>query len=453
MTIPSWFDPRMLIGPPFRLCPKCGQEELGTASISHRSFSRKCRACGHLERHPLPPIKKKLVYLDQMVSSGMAKTLDPVWAATTGPQDERWGRLFDALERAFKLQLIVCPQSAIHEKEGALASHPDMLKALYEHLGNGVEFVNPVIVHQMQLGAAFRAVLKGQAPTYAVSRSHILHGDPDEWMERLRISVNLNIPGPDLATRREVRERRYAAMTQWFERWKVEADKTFKHWYEFERQGHAINYRDLFRERLALLARVERGEVPLDMEDVWNPRLEAGVIPALMATAQQAGHPPQDALRIVLDFLFSSAAYDAPANDISALLMASLARKARSGQKDPPSPGMFNDITAIATYLPYCAAMYVDNECAGLLRDEPLRSKIQPFGTRIFSGKTTDEFFAYLAELERDAGADHIQRVADIYGEDWTQSYRTVLVYERERAARRAKTPDSSVPATPTDSP
>jgi len=301
----------MLIGPPFRLCPKCGQEELGTASIPHRSFSRKCRACGHLERHPLPPIKKKLVYLDQMVSSGMAKTLDPVWAATTGPQDERWGRLFDALERAFKLQLIVCPQSAIHEKEGALASHPDMLKALYEHLGNG----DPVIVHQMQLGAAFRAVLKGQPPTYAVSRSHILHGDPDEWMERLRISVNLNIPGPDLATRREVRERRYAAMTQWFERWKVEADKTFKDWYEFERQGHAINYRDLFRQRLALLARVERGEVPLDMEDVWNPRLEAGVIPALMATAQQAGHPPQDALRIVLDFLFSSAAYDAPAND------------------------------------------------------------------------------------------------------------------------------------------
>jgi len=113
---------------------------------------------------------------------------------------------------------------------------------------------------------------------------------------------------------------------------------------------------------------------------------------------------------------------------------------------------MFNDITAIATYLPYCAVMYVDNECAGLLRDEPLRSKIQPFGTRIFSGKTTDEFFAYLAELERNAGADHIQRVADIYGEDWTQPYRTVLVYERERAARRAKTPDSSVPATPTDS-
>jgi len=113
---------------------------------------------------------------------------------------------------------------------------------------------------------------------------------------------------------------------------------------------------------------------------------------------------------------------------------------------------MFNDITAIATYLPYCAAMYVDNECAGLLRDEPLRSKIQPFGTRIFSGKTTDKFFAYLAALEREAGADHIQRVADVYGDDWTRPYRTVLIYERERAARRAKKADRNPRATSTDS-
>jgi len=55
-------------------------------------------------------------------------------------------------------------------------------------------------------------------------------------MERLRISVNLNIPVP--ISRHAVRcaERRYARDDQWFERWKVEADKTFKDWYEFERK-------------------------------------------------------------------------------------------------------------------------------------------------------------------------------------------------------------------------
>jgi len=74
------------------------------------------------------------------------------------------------------------------------------------------------------------------------------------------------------------------------------------------------------------------------MEDVWNPRLEAGVIPALMATAQQAGHPPQTHCAC-LGFSFLECAYDAPANDISALLMASLARKARSARRIRPALG------------------------------------------------------------------------------------------------------------------
>jgi len=76
----------------------------------------------------------------------MAKTLDPVWGATTAAQGAFPAKMFDALERAFKLQLIVCPNSTVHEKESSLASHPTMLRAVYEHLGNGVSFEHPVIV-------------------------------------------------------------------------------------------------------------------------------------------------------------------------------------------------------------------------------------------------------------------------------------------------------------------
>jgi len=157
----------------------------------------------------------------------------------------------------------------------------------------------------------------------------------------------------------------------------------------------------------------------------------------LMHVAEQTGKPRDEALEVVLGFLFSDVAYDAPANDISSWLMAAIARKAASGQKRPPSPGMWNDITAIASFLPYCDAMFLDNECAGLLREEPLGTRLAPFETRIFSSKTGDAFLAYLAGLEEEAGPDHVRLLAEVYGEDWSVPYREILVHERERLARR----------------
>lgn len=431
------FDPRIFIGPPFRSCPACGAPEFGTLMVSNRTVSRRCRSCWHTETERLPAIRKKVVYLDQMAYSNMAKTLDPVWAAKRGPQAPLWSRLFDALERAFKLHLIVCPKSVIHEKESVLAPQPTMIRALYDHLGNGVEFEHPVIIHQHQLTRALRAAFAGGAADYAVARHSVLSGDPDAWMERIRVSVNMVGLVPDPQVQREVKTRSSAAMAQWFERWKNEKGKAFDDWYRFERQGHAINYRNLFLERAALMNQVMIGAEPFS-EDVWNPRLEADVITVLLHVAGEAGHVGQEALRLVLDFLFSDAAFDAPANDISAMMMAALARKAASGQQRPPSPGMWSDITAIASFLPYCDAMFVDNECAGLLGEEPLRTKVRAFGTKLFSARTGEAFLEHLADLERLAGDDHVRLVARIYGDDWSTPFRDLLIHERARQARPA---------------
>ena len=378
------------------------------------------------------------MYLDQMVYSNMAKTLDSVWAANRAPQGPFPAKLFDAVERALKLQLIVCPNSTLHEKESALASHPSMLRAIYEHLGNGVSFEHPVIIHQHQLAVGLRAALTGQKPSYNLPRYLVLHGDVDEWMDRIRISVNMDGLEPDPTLRRRVRDRSYAAMERFFDEARSKTSWGFDEWYRQERRGQAECIFQLFRERLALLHRVSSGLAPFT-EDVWNPRLEAEIVPALMHVAEEVLGSRDDTLDVVLGFLFSDVAYDAPANDISALLMAAVARKAACGQRRPPSPGMWNDITAIASFLPYCDAMFLDNECAGLLREEPLRTKLAPFGTRIFSSKTGDEFLAYVAGLEEQAGPEHVRLVADVYGDDWSVPYREILVHERKRQERTTR--------------
>ena len=431
-------DPRKFIGPPFTSCPKCERQEFGALTISKTSVTRRCRECWHTETQVLPALHKKIVYLDQMVYSGMAKTLDPVWAAASAPQGGFWGKAFDALERAFKLQLIVCPNSTVHEKESALASQPPMLRALYEHLGNGTSFQYPVIIHQQQLSVALRAVLQGEAPHYDLRRGLVMYGDPDEWMDRLRISVNLSAARPDAKTERGVRDRSFDAMLKYFEQWQTEKGKKFDDWYRPQRQSYAVYFAHLFNQHNALMQRVYAGEIRMT-EEVVFPRLEVGLLLALLHVAKDTGEGRGTPLEIVSAFLFSDAAYDAPANDTSALLLAAVARKAASGQRRPPSPGMWNDIVAISSFLPYCDAMFLDNECAGLMREEPLKTKLGHFGTRIFSSRTGDAFLEYLDSLERHAGADHVRLVAEVYGDDWSVPYRELLIHAREREARHSE--------------
>lgn len=435
-------DPRVFIGPPFYTCPKCSKPALGTLMFGRRVVNRRCRECGHTESERLPELHKRLVYLDQFAYSNMAKALDPVWAAQRPPQAPFWTELFDVVDRSMKLQLIVCPHSTVHEKESSVSAHPEVLRTLYEHLSAGVSFRYPQQILCAQWAYGLDVWLRGKLPDYgSLPPEGVLNRSPHEWLETIRISVNMPGAGPDATTGREVRSRSYAAMGQWHLHWQGE-EMGFEDWYRFERGGNAFTVWELYKEHQALLAKAIRGEIPMNTEDLWNPRLEVGTIQALVRVAERHENTPKDVLAAVGDFLNSRSAQDAPANDIGAMMMAALARKARAGQKRLPSPGMWNDITAIAHFLPYCDAMFVDNECAGLLAEEPLRSRV-PGTDRVYCLNTKERFLAFLDGLEQEAGADHRDRVVRAYGENWLVPYREVLADER----RRRRPPDTDAGA------
>ncbi len=172
-------------------------------------------------------------------------------------------------------------------------------------------------------------------------------------------------------------------------------------------------------------------------EELVNPRIEVLMVESLAAVAVSHGMDLDKAKVYILDeFLVSEEALRAPANEINALLMAAIARKAASGQKHPPSRGMWNDVRFISAFLPYCDVMFIDNYAASLIHDEPLASAIGHWA-QIFSTNTKENFISYLAELEARAGENHSQLVVDTYGEDWLIPYRTILEYERQREAEK----------------
>jgi hypothetical protein len=70
------FDPRLLISGPFKTCPHCGAEEFGILGVGHEMYTRRCRACWFKAHGALPPLSRKVVYIDQFAISDRMKTLN-----------------------------------------------------------------------------------------------------------------------------------------------------------------------------------------------------------------------------------------------------------------------------------------------------------------------------------------------------------------------------------------
>ncbi len=425
-----------MIGGPSLPCPACGRKELGTAFISNRQILRKCRNCLHSISERLPePRARKVIYLDQFVFSNMAKTIDPVWRADRANQSGVWSRLFDALDRALKLHLIVCPESRIHEQESIVHPQFEVLQRLYEHFAAETRFDFPVQIHGGQLRLALLARLAGESPNFSnLTRERVIRGAIAAWMERVSIRVNMGglMNAADLRKGRDESGKAFEAL---FERWGREKP-SFEEVYARERTGHADATLSHLRDFVALQERIATGSVE-EIDELWNPRLEVGVALSLVRIAEESGMSYGEAFKFVVEFLFSEEALSAPMNEVSSVMMAGLAGRAAMGQKRPPSRGMWNDITAVSAFLPYCDAMFLDNECAQLLAEGRIEARL-PAHPRVFSTRTAEDFIRYLEDLEKEAGPEWVQAVLAIYGDDWATPYRSILEQTRERRERES---------------
>ncbi len=133
------FDPRVFIRPPYITCPNCAAEEQFGVLMIGWGYTRRCRECWFTERYDLPEIRKKVIYLDQMAISEMMKALNPASPAYERV-DPFWRDLFEKLDVLKKFQAIVCPDSATHRAESAVAPDPEALRRMYELLAFGISF-------------------------------------------------------------------------------------------------------------------------------------------------------------------------------------------------------------------------------------------------------------------------------------------------------------------------
>lgn len=420
----------MFIGGPYKSCPSCGRVTFGVYidAGGSTSYRRECKSCRHADSYQFPTVRKKLVYLDQFVISNLTKLLDTSCRGHLAvAADPFWIQLYERMELARALQAAVFPDSDFHSDESFISEDPayEALKDVYEHLSGGVTFYDAQTIARLQILSCFQRWLKDlPAPDALLSAERVMHGRPHEWRGRIRIGVNMARPFDNVEEMRARRKASHVQFVSLFEEWRRNSQPInqtiVNEARAFGRTAVRIYSNHVIREREATLrhaADLAAGRRPdFTPEDLFPPA-HAELVRDLLREGRAHGLSLDDAQGAVVRFFESDSFMEIPSVKLSSFLFASIARKAAHGQKAVPSEGVFTDVEAIASLLPYCDAVVMDREMAGLLRDEPLRSAVAPYGTRVLSLSNRQEILDYLDTIVASVPDDVRAVVVDYMGE------------------------------------
>ncbi|HXT70947.1 MAG TPA: hypothetical protein VN700_14395 [Vicinamibacterales bacterium] len=359
----------------------------------------------------------------------MAKALDRAMAGhERAVRDGFWLELFEALERACKLQLAICPSSDAHTEESSLSEVRRSLKRMYEHLSHGVAFDDFEQVACAQLAIAARAWIKGEAPAYMFDPESITAGGLQEWHERYNITVDLPYPPSIIKAIEDFRQGVHGHVAELFEEWRAHPRKDFDYWIAREREAG----------RNGILGSVRLYQKSLADRSSLDVYESSGLTRFMVIVREFQGSGVARATLFdeIGKFLQSPEFQTYPYSRIETAMWAGVACQAANGRKTPPNVGMQNDITVVAALMPYCDAMLVDNECRELLRSIPKKHALG-YKAEVFSPNSGEHFLTYLRGLEATADPGVLASVREVYGADWPRPFLTMYEVDRQRDQRR----------------
>jgi Zn ribbon nucleic-acid-binding protein len=400
---------------PFNPCPKCQTENaFGMVWVGGSSMTRRCVRCGHKAQYELPKLSKKVIYLDQNAISNVFKVSSG--KLRTGSNREFfWKKVTELSKRVFLLQQAVFPLSDIHRDETLVYLHHDELNLAHEMLGGDVSFKNSESVIMAQTLEFFDYYLGGKPPPNTrFDLESVIEGEKDCWISDLHITASMDFSV--FAERvRSDRDRVGPALSELLQFWAAKKP-SFRQALLVELEGYGReNRRALQNNTQKMSQAVTQNDSEL-MYECLSSRVYRQFM-TLRTYAERNGISSSEATAEVLNFWDWKGNWQLPHNKISSYLFAGLARRVASGQRNYPKVGIFNDFRAISTYAPYVDAMFLDNECANILGEQPTKDDLN-LSSRIFSTKTGEEYIHYLESIEADTPETVRARACEIYGLD-----------------------------------
>lgn len=372
-------------------CPSCkSQNTFGNIDVRGHSVYKGCESCRYRERVALPPLRKKVVYLDQFFFS----------CAFRG-RDDRFIEAADRISKLASLQLLVAPFSNIHEDETHQWKKRKELFEFIKTTARGHEFKPAFDVEQTQIVKAFKVWLDGRSTDYQLESSDALRDDLNSWDSYLRIDMGRYLG--DIELIRDLKRQSLEGLVDLFDGWRNQ-HSSFDVDLLAEQHVAGKSYMDFY---LEFALRITAG----DHMAMLDAPIISQVVQTLLHLVPE-DVPTELRLRKCAEFLFSKNFRETPYQWLNAHILATLKHLVKSGFYTNRElalrklNGFFFDVKHIATYAPYVDIFVMDQPMADLV-SRPTVNLEGRFGTKVFSLGNWDEFLAWLDELEGQMSAAH----------------------------------------------
>jgi hypothetical protein len=389
---------------------------LGFFSGGDHSIVWRCSRCQYRVIEPLPPVDKKVIYIDQFVFSELFKL-----KAGTRRKDKLtsfWQKVDTLLHRVVHLQQAVLPHSNIHHAETVVSAWPRELREAYEAIGGDIRFDDTNDIQMREITEFASAYVEQREPSVNLDVDEILHGARNKWLPNIRVVVGADYSHFAAETRQR-RDSVGTSVNDLMNNWRAQ-NLGFNEVLNIELNAYYTSRIDALK---AWRLNYEGAEAVGDMMAMMNQGMSniCRELSMLHHLCKKNGIPEHCHDIFRNSFWKWDRNSEMPFGRILAYMFAALAGQVKFGRTKGVSAGFMNDVEAVAAYAPFVDAMFIDKECSLLLRQGRPGKELN-FRARIFSLTNQDEFLDYLSGLEAQAG-DEMRRYAQIiYGLDPTMA-------------------------------
>jgi hypothetical protein len=369
----------------------------GNVNVFGASLLRGCGYCKYSEEIPLPPIRKKILYLDQFFFSHAFRGAEPRFVKAT-----------ERIRSLARQQLLTAPSSSLHEDETLLWSRRDELREFIKDVGSGAKFEPAYSVERTQIVRAFQAWLSGASAEYSREEQDAMHGTLHKWDGYFYVSITPFARDPALI--RELKGKSIDSLIASFPSWRADTT-TFEEDFERECTAAARGYVDAYA---TYAQRIGAG----DTSALFDSPILSMVMEAMMH-CMPTSEPFEERLRKCGAFFKSEHFRQVPSERLSAQMYAAVKAMVKQGAHANPGKakkklsGFFYDVRHISTYAPYCDAIVVDRAMAELVA-HPQIALAETFGVKVFSLQNWPRLFEWLDSMEASASAEHQAALAAI---------------------------------------
>ena len=240
--------------------------------------------------------------------------------------------------------------------------------------------------------------------------------DPNVWFDRIRVSVKPLVIDGQLDALKYWRQKTHDGVSKVFQNvWKLQPERSWQYWREKEARGWWSSFLAAYDQELRKFQELQEGLRQAQSFDDFMPGPIVGLFTEIFArfigktsSREEAENacksclvPPRYTICL---FIPQSALY------------ATTAKKAIS-QVKLPTQGFSVDVDAMGCLVPYCDAMFMDREIAGLWKDiQSSPARRLPYETKVFSKASKDEFLSYLEQLDQSVPAEQRRYSDEVVG-------------------------------------